>query len=103
MDGDACYALRCAMLHQGEADLAGQRVKSALSSFHFTTTTGHCNSVNDVLQLDVAHFCKDICDSVGFWFSDFKKTDGADAKIESLLKIYLGESTLMGGMIKFSP
>ncbi|MCI4607270.1 hypothetical protein [Pseudomonas fluorescens] len=102
MDGDACWALRCAMLHQGEADLTGQRVKSVLSSFHFTTTTGHCNRVDDVLQLDVAHFCRDICDSVDSWFSEFKKTDGADAKIESLLIIYLGESTLKGGMVTFS-
>jgi len=103
MSGDACYALRCAMLHQGEADLTGQRVKSVLSSIHFTTTAGHCNRINDVLQLDVSHFCKDICEAVNYWFLEFKKRDGAAEKIESLLRIYSGESVIMGGLVKFSP
>lgn len=102
MSGDACYALRCAMLHQGESDLTGQKVKSVLSSIHFTTTTGHCNRINDVLQLDVSYFCRDVCESVDLWFLEFKKMKGAQEKIDSLLRIHLGESTIFGGRVRFS-
>lgn len=101
MDGDACYALRCAMLHQGEADLSKQRVKSVVTSMHFTTTSGHCNSVNGVLQLDVATFCKDICTSVDEWYSLFKLQGGYKDKIDSLLTVYVSDSTILNGLVQF--
>lgn len=101
MNGDACYALRCAMLHQGEADLTGQRVKSVLTTIHFTTTSGHCNQVNGVLQLDVGSFCKDMCESVSTWFDEYKSDSNAFEKINSLLMIHLGQSSIFGGNVVF--
>lgn len=101
MDGDACYALRCSMLHQGEADLTSQKVKSFLSSIHFTTTSGHCNRVNGILQLDVGSFCNDMCSSVTDWFETFAKDDKSKPKIESLLTVYVSQSSVLGGAVVF--
>lgn len=101
MSGDACWALRCAMLHQGEADLTGQKAKSILSSIHFTTGSAHLNLVNDVLQLDVAAFCKDVCESVAAWYKKFKDLDHSADKLDSLITIYYGESSIMGGAVVF--
>jgi hypothetical protein len=101
MDGDACYALRCAMLHQGEADLSRQKVKSVVTSMHFTTTSGHCNHVNGVLQLDVATFCRDICSSVDCWYEEFKLQEGSKSKIDSLLTVHVSDSTILNGLVTF--
>ena len=101
MSGDSCYALRCAMLHQGEADLTGQRVKSILTSIHFTTGSTHCNRINGVLQLDVATFCTDMCEAVSTWYEKFKKSDTSAEKLETLITIYYGESSIMGGAVVF--
>ncbi|WP_285435616.1 hypothetical protein [Pseudomonas sp. fls2-241-R2A-110] len=95
MDGDACYALRCAMLHQGEADLSKQSVKSVVTSMHFTTTSDHCNRINGVLQLNVDTFCRDICSSVEEWYSSFKLQDGSQDKIDSLLTVYDYGNTIL--------
>ncbi|MFJ2491355.1 hypothetical protein ACIOV9_07400 [Pseudomonas iridis] len=101
MSGDACYALRCAMLHQGEADLTRQYVKSVLTSIHFTTKSTHLNLVEGVLQLDVGVFCRDMCESVNDWFKKFKLLESSPEKLESLITIYYGESSIMGGAVVF--
>lgn len=101
MTGDSCYALRCAMLHQGEADLTSQKVKSIVTSIHFTTTSGHCNYINGVLQLDVATFCSDMCESVSTWFEGFQAEVTSPDKISSLLTVYVSESSIFGGAVTF--
>ncbi|MCI1736228.1 MAG: hypothetical protein LKM38_02335 [Pseudomonas veronii] len=101
MDGDSCYALRCSMLHQGDADLTTQKVRSFLDSIHFTTTTGHCNRVNGVLQLDVSAFCTDVCNSVAEWHERFKTKDGAQDKLRNLFLVHVSESSILGGSVVF--
>lgn len=96
LSGDDCYALRCAMLHQGEADLAGQAARSKrISRFHFTIASCHGASVDDVLQLDVRRFCEDICNAVIKWLEDFELSDKlAKDKLSSLLQIHIGPSNV---------
>lgn len=101
MSGDDCYALRCAMLHGGEADVTSQRVKSLVNSFHFTTSTGHCNRVDNLLQVDVSIFCNDICDGVLQWYAGFKDRTDFKEKIDSLIVVHTGDSTTPDGLVKF--
>ena len=71
LSADDCYALRCAVLHEGSDNTTRQRARRALERFIFVEppTTGmiHCNQVNKALQLQVDVFCSDICDGVRDW------------------------------------
>jgi hypothetical protein len=73
LDGRDCYALRCAVLHEGVDDVSGQRAKKALDSFLFVVppTDGllHCNQSDSKLQLQVDIFCRDICAGVDEWLA----------------------------------
>jgi hypothetical protein len=71
LSGEDCYALRCAYLHEGASDLANQRARQALSDVRFIAAPVgvniHRNRSDDVLQLDVRHFCQDVLDAVLAW------------------------------------
>jgi hypothetical protein len=89
--GDA-YALRCAYLHEGSDDVLNHRARIALDSFHFITPpkTGlvHCNQSNNLLQLQIDLFCKDICDGVSQWINDTKNNAGVKAESGGLLVVH---------------
>ncbi|MFJ4026010.1 hypothetical protein ACIPWF_00860 [Paenarthrobacter sp. NPDC089989] len=74
LSGKDCYALRCAVLHEGQDDIVDQRAKEALGSFAFTTPFPgvfmHCNQVDNKLQLQVDRFCLDICAGVDAWMKE---------------------------------
>lgn len=71
LHAEDAYALRCAFLHEGRADIDEQRSQKVLSSFRFVApspkTSVHCNHVNDVLQLQVDTFCEDVCQAAEVW------------------------------------
>lgn len=71
LSGGDAYALRCAYLHEGNEDIVSQRARRAISSFVFVAVPDgrmvHCNQSNDVLQLQIDVFCRDICQAVEFW------------------------------------
>lgn len=47
LNGDDCYALRCAYLHQGEFDLEDQNAKDILNRIHFNAPDNRGNVYND--------------------------------------------------------
>lgn len=71
LSGDDCYALRCAYLHEGSDDITLQRARDALDRFRMVVSPPgsvfHNNRVNSKLQLDVAHFCRDILSGIHQW------------------------------------
>jgi hypothetical protein len=71
MTGGDCYALRCAYFHQGEFDISTQRAKKILERIRFLVPAGrmtiHRNKRGAVLQLQVSHFCEEICQGVEAW------------------------------------
>lgn len=74
LSGRDCYALRCALLHEGSTDTSMQRAREALSRFHFCTpgqfnNSMHCNQINDALVLMVDEFAKDILDAARAWWA----------------------------------
>lgn len=72
LSGDDCYGLRCAFLHQGLSDIT-EHTRKLLLGFRFVHPDPngrlhlHCNRFNNVLQLQVDLFCKDICAGVERW------------------------------------
>ncbi len=71
LSGADCYALRCALLHEGSDSTERQRARQALTQFRFVVPrpgdTVHCNQVGSLLQLQVDLFCEDICEGVEEW------------------------------------
>lgn len=74
LGGSDCYALRCAFLHEGTADISNQRAAQALENFTFVVSPIgshiHCNQSNNSLQLDLPTFCADIIQGVREWASE---------------------------------
>lgn len=99
LGGNDCYALRCALLHEGGSDISTQQRRDVLDSFHFTVGHSHCNKINAVLQLDVPTFCTDVCNSALDWERDFRANypEKAD-RFDSLIRVYIGPHQIMPGL-----
>jgi hypothetical protein len=92
LSGSDCYALRCALLHEGVGDISAQKAQSVLSRFHFVFPPQggmiHWNQFNNVLQLQVDIFCKDLCEGVKVWLDDVGNDETIKSRMENILKIY---------------
>jgi hypothetical protein len=88
-----CYALRCALLHEGREEITEQRAREVLDRFHFIEPPPlgsriHCNQINNVLQLQVDIFCNDILDGLRKWVQDVQDVPEVRKCIGSVLKVY---------------
>ena len=86
LNGEDCYALRCAFLHEGSLDLTNQRVRDALDNFVFITPPPngnimHMNTFGRQLQLQVDIFVEELCCGVESWLA----RTGSDTEISSRL------------------
>jgi len=92
LSGSDCYALRCALLHEGSDEITEQRARESLDRFHFTAPPDsgsmHCNQANMVLQLQVDKFAADIIQSIREWLSDIKGDIEKEGKLANLVIIY---------------
>jgi hypothetical protein len=109
LSGNDCYALRCAVLHEGSDDITKQRAQKILERFIFMTGGPHCtymqnNYVNGQrmktsLQLRVDIFCGDICDSAEKWLKDISRNNIVVSRVQDTIKIY--DPGIIYGGIKF--
>jgi len=99
LSGADCYALRCAILHEGSTDITTQRRRDVLDRFHFTVVGSHCNQINSVLQLDVPVFCNDVCMAAERWAGDFR-TNHQDKlnRLDQIVRVYVGSHTMPEGV-----
>jgi hypothetical protein len=99
LTGNDCYALRCALLHEGGSDITSQRCREVLDRFHFVVGGAHCSTIDSLLQLDVSVFCGDICDSVAQWERDFRARypDKID-RFDTLVRIYTETHDVIPGV-----
>jgi hypothetical protein len=99
LTGADCYALRCAYLHEGKADITEQRIRAALERFEFAAPRDrwlvHLNQVNQRLQLQVDVFSRDMCDGVREWL---QKVPGQDQIVAERLRGLLQVYSLEGGV-----
>ncbi len=87
-----CYALRCALLHEGREEITEQRAREALDRFHFIEPPPsgqiHCNQINNVLQLQVDIFCNDVLSGLREWFQKIQNAPDVGKRIAGILKVY---------------
>jgi len=91
LHGKDCYALRCAVLHEG-SDIVGHSASEALDSFLLVAPrdgwTVHCNQSGTKLLLQVDLFCEDICKGVDEWLKVVPQSNPAVlVGIERLMKV----------------
>lgn len=91
LSGSDAYALRCAYMHEGRDDIAEQRAREVLSRFRFSTPLPglaiHCNLLEDVLQLQVDIFCRQVCDGVRAWQAAEAGNEQVRANMAGLIEI----------------
>ncbi|MGJ7910466.1 hypothetical protein [Neobacillus sp. LXY-1] len=87
MTADDCYYFRCSFLHQGST----QHEKSSYKKVIFVEPSSnvfHNNVINDVLNIDVRIFCKDMIKSGRDWLKDVKDNKNFIRNHESSFKRY---------------
>lgn len=89
LSGPNCYALRCAVLHEGKQDISEQRAKDlddVLNGFDFVIVppgiTIHNNRRGDKLQLQVSEICKEML----YAAETYIKTNCANIKNELVIR-----------------
>jgi hypothetical protein len=75
LSGSDCFALRCAILHEGTSSTDRQRVRRALARFRFVepplVETGYGLSQDgSMLILRVDDFCENMCRGVEEWMQE---------------------------------
>jgi hypothetical protein len=87
-----CYALRCALLHEGREEIMEQHARKALDRFHFIEPPPsgkiHCNQIGNTLQLQVDIFCNDVLSGLREWLEDIQNVPDVNQRIGNILKVY---------------
>lgn len=106
LSGSDCYALRCALIHEGSDDIAEQKARDALSRFIFVAPNpsiyAHNNAVNGALQLQVDVFCEDVCSGVDRWSEKHALDSVIFERMKALIEIH-DISNGIPGFISFGP
>ena len=85
LSGRDCYALRCAITHQGSDQTDRQAAADVLRRFEFVASSidainFHNNLSGDQLQLDVTKFCNEICEAVIAWEAQTSAIRGSKSR-----------------------
>lgn len=87
MSAGDCYALRCAILHEGNGDVSEHRACQTVTNFRFTTMALHRVKNGNVLVLNVARFCEEVCLAVESWSADVQHNQDVIDRMTDVLKI----------------
>lgn len=100
LSGDDCYALRCALLHEGSADITQQQARKVLELFRFyvpgkRNIRAHRNRMNDTLILMVDEFATEVLDAARAWWRSLPEEERAATRQRQLV---LSDSDTMLGI-----
>lgn len=92
LSGRNCYALRCALLHEGSDAIDDQPAREALESFVFlgkpmNGSMVHCNQSDGKLQLQADIFCEDLCKGVEAWLDTVSVLPDVQARMAALMEV----------------
>ena len=98
LSGADFYALRCALLHEGQDDISTQRAREVLEKFKFVQPLHqgihiHNNMLNNTLQLQVDQLGKDVLNGVKEGLKDIKIEVPKMSKTKSMLSIQMLDLT----------
>ncbi|WP_237154456.1 hypothetical protein [Oryzibacter oryziterrae] len=92
LSGADCYALRCSLMHEGSGNVEKQPVAERVGKFVFCKPARgliiHCNSIDDILQLQVDIFANDMCAAVKAWHVSAAQDPIRKAAMTELLPIH---------------
>jgi hypothetical protein len=90
LSGQQCYEFRCSLLHQGR--LQPDRTQRYSRMFFIEPTVGglimHNNVMNDVLNIDVRIFCRDIIASALAWLTAAEGTEPYESNVKRSIQRY---------------
>ena len=94
LSGTDFYALRCALLHEGQDDISTQRASEVLEKFKFVQPLQqgihiHNNMLNNTLQLQVDQFGEGVLKAVKTWLKDIEHDVVKVTKNKSMLSIQM--------------
>lgn len=77
LSGNDCYALRCALLHEGSAEVTTQKARETLERFHFCVPgerniSWHRNQKDGALILMVDEFAADVLEAARSWWASLR-------------------------------
>ncbi|OPA28911.1 hypothetical protein BHL47_16430 [Bacillus cereus] len=75
LSADDCYYFRCSFLHQGSTQHEKSKYKKIIFIEPGAPFVLHNNVMNDVLNIDVRIFCKDLIESARQWLEVVKNDD----------------------------
>ena len=110
MSGTECYALRCALLHEGSTDVTQQRAKEILEFFVFIDDGSHkivfknCmfNGMRkSFLELSAKQFCLDICTGVEMWLLDINHNTAVQERMNTYDFVQIHEAGFVHHGIRF--
>jgi hypothetical protein len=84
------YALRCAFLHEGSANIIGKPAREVLDAFQITLAPGHRihnNKYNNTLQLDLIIICEEILEAIDRWQLSIADDKVKQQRINDLARI----------------
>lgn len=90
MTAGDCWALRCSLLHEGTDDVGEQQARETVSRFRFTSLGSHRIKVEDVLVLNTARFCEEVCAAVEAWNKDVAASPGIQRRIDEIITVEHG-------------
>lgn len=109
LTGEECYAIRCALLHEGRYSIKSQKVLKTNSNstikkvdrfadsvkfvYNDNSTTSELPTVQwiseqKILQLDICKFCTDIRDGIQTWLKDIEQDVAKQERIIQSLRIF---------------
>lgn len=97
LTGNDCYALRCAVLHEANANITSQRKREILEYVVFTEGGAHKNLFRECiltngkkqtfLQLNTKDFCEDMVVGVESWLEDVRNNPEIQKRITETIRI----------------
>ena len=90
MTAGDCWALRCSLLHEGTDDVGEQRARETISRFRFTTLGSHRIKIENVLVLNTARFCEEVCAAAEAWGNEVQGNAEVQQRIAGIVKIEHG-------------
>ncbi|MEJ9228909.1 hypothetical protein LAV79_05310 [Peribacillus butanolivorans] len=83
-----CYFFRCSFLHQGSTEHENSKFKKIIFIEPNHGIVGHNNVMDDVLNIDVRIFCKDMINAGRKWYATVKDSDNFKKNHDKTFKRY---------------
>ncbi len=104
--GNDCYALRCALIHEGRDVTNSQKAKKEIDKFHFVKpptdgSTPYVTEIGGGFYIPVDMFASEMCAALSRWLSSKSKDVDAQERMGNLIKIHQPTEHIAGGKLTY--